>query len=103
MVAVRLLRKDSIFRFDIPIGGDYNTVNAASKNHGPSWRMIVEMTSPPTGYGIYPGGQSGNPGSKYYDNLIDPWASGDYINLLFMQDEQDLTDIMASQKLIPQQ
>ncbi|NCT15967.1 MAG: penicillin acylase family protein, partial [Flavobacteriales bacterium] len=46
-------------RFDLPIGGDRNTVNAADKNHGPSWRMIVEMSSPPKALGIYPGGQSG--------------------------------------------
>ena len=52
-------------RFDIPIGGGKNIVNATSENWGPSWRMIVEMTSPPTALGIYPGGQSGNPGSKY--------------------------------------
>ncbi|MCK0115306.1 penicillin acylase family protein [Gelidibacter sp. F63206] len=90
-------------RFDLHIGGDYNTVNAAAKNHGPSWRMIVEMTSPPTGYGIYPGGQSGNPGSKYYDNFIDRWAAGDYMDLLFMQSQQDTKDIIASQTLTPKQ
>lgn len=90
-------------RFDIAIGGDYNTVNAASKNHGPSWRMIVEMTSPPTGYGIYPGGQSGNPGSKYYDNFIDDWAAGKYMDLLFMQDQDATTGIIASQILTPKQ
>lgn len=88
-------------RFDIPIGGDYNTVNAAAKNHGPSWRMIVEMTSPPTALGIYPGGQSGNPGSKYYDNFIDQWAAGEYINLLFMQDQNVTEGVMATQTLLP--
>ncbi len=90
-------------RFDIPIGGDYNTVNAAAKNHGPSWRMIVEMTSPPTALGIYPGGQSGNPGSKYYDNMIDQWAAGEYINLLFIQDQNNTEGIMATQTLTPKQ
>ncbi|MEZ4856462.1 MAG: penicillin acylase family protein [Gelidibacter sp.] len=88
-------------RFDIPIGGDYNTVNAAAKNHGPSWRMIVEMTSPPTALGIYPGGQSGNPGSNYYDNFIDQWAAGEYINLLFMQDQNVTEGVMATQTLSP--
>ena len=48
-------------RFNIPISGGRSIVNAASKNHGPSWRMIVEMSSPPSALGIYPGGQSGNP------------------------------------------
>lgn len=88
-------------RFNIPIGGDSNTVNAASKNHGPSWRMIVEMTSPPTALGIYPGGQSGNPGSKYYDNFIDEWAAGKYYKLLFIQDSNNTKGIIATQTLTP--
>lgn len=88
-------------RFDIPIGGDRNTVNAAAKNHGPSWRMIVEMSSPPKALGIYPGGQSGNPGSQYYDNFIDKWAAGDYLNLLFMQKPDSNDGIIATQTLTP--
>ena len=88
-------------RFNIPIGGDRNTVNAADKNHGPSWRMIVEMTSPPTALGIYPGGQSGNPGSKYYDNFIDQWASGDYLELNFIQNPESSDGILFTQTLTP--
>ncbi|NNK39388.1 MAG: penicillin acylase family protein, partial [Winogradskyella sp.] len=88
-------------RFNIAIGGDSNAVNAVSKNHGPSWRMIVELTSPPTALGIYPGGQSGNPGSKYYDNFIDDWSKGNYYNLLFIQDPNKTENIIATQFLIP--
>jgi len=88
-------------RFDLPIGGDRNTVNAADKNHGPSWRMIVEMSSPPKALGIYPGGQSGNPGSHFYDNFIDQWAAGDYINLLFMQSSESEIGVIATQTLTP--
>jgi penicillin amidase len=88
-------------RFDLPIGGDRNTVNAADKNHGPSWRMIVEMTSPPTALGIYPGGQSGNPGSKYYDNFIDRWAVGEYFQALFIQDQTSTEGVISTQTLTP--
>jgi penicillin amidase len=88
-------------RFDIPIGGDRNIVNATSENHGPSWRMIVEMTSPPTALGIYPGGQSGNPGSKYYDNFIDDWAAGKYHSLQFLQSNAATDKIIGTQTLIP--
>jgi len=88
-------------RFNIPVGGSSNAVNAASKNHGPSWRMIVEMTSPPKALGIYPGGQSGNPGSRYYDDFIDKWAAGEYINLLIMQDQNETREKMTTQTLIP--
>ncbi|WP_323787367.1 penicillin acylase family protein [Psychroserpens sp.] len=90
-------------RFDIPIGGDRNTVNASDINHGPSWRMIVEMSSPPKAYGIYPGGQSGNPGSRYYDNFIDDWAAGNYYDLLFMQDNNSTEGITSTQTLTPKQ
>nr|WP_297912678.1 penicillin acylase family protein [uncultured Allomuricauda sp.] len=88
-------------KLDIPIGGDRNIVNATSENHGPSWRMIVEMTSPPTALGIYPGGQSGNPGSKYYDNFIDDWAAGRYHSLNFLQSNEASSAIIGTQTLIP--
>lgn len=88
-------------RFDIPIGGGRNIVNATSENWGPSWRMIVEMTSPPTALGIYPGGQSGNPGSKYYDNFIDDWAAGKYHQLNFLQSDIATDVIISTQTLTP--
>lgn len=88
-------------RFELPIGGDGNTVNAMSQTHGPSWRMIVELSSPPKALGIYPGGQSGNPGSKYYDNFIDDWAVGKYHSLNFMPSNEANDGIMASQTLTP--
>ncbi len=88
-------------RFNIPIGGDRNIVNATSEDHGPSWRMIVEMTSPPTALGIYPGGQSGNPGSKYYDNFIDDWAAGKYHSLNFLQSDTATDVIIGTQTLTP--
>ncbi|WP_296312670.1 penicillin acylase family protein [Winogradskyella sp. UBA3174] len=91
----------ALSRFDIPIGGDGSTVNATSENHGPSWRMIVEMTSPPTALGIYPGGQSGNPGSKYYDNFIDDWAAGKYHSLNFLQSNTATNAIIGTQTLTP--
>ncbi|MDB4583399.1 penicillin acylase family protein, partial [Draconibacterium sp.] len=90
-------------RFNIPIGGDGGIVNATSKNHGPSWRMIVEMSSPPKAIGIYPGGQSGNPGSKYYDNFIDQWAAGEYFDILYLQDKNQTNGVMDTQNLIPKQ
>ncbi|WP_019670143.1 penicillin acylase family protein [Eudoraea adriatica] len=87
-------------RFNLPIGGGRNIVNATKKNHGASWRMIVEMSSPPTALGIYPGGQSGNPGSRYYDNFIDDWAAGKYRTLNFMQTDSNEDGIIGTQTLI---
>jgi penicillin G amidase len=72
-------------------GGNGDIVNAIKGSHGPSWRMIVQLTTPTEAYGVYPGGQSGNPGSKYYDNFVDSWAEGKYNKLWFMRDG-DKTD-----------
>ncbi|RNC88238.1 MAG: penicillin acylase family protein [Winogradskyella sp.] len=88
-------------RTNIPIGGDGSSVNAMTSNHGPSWRMIVEMGDTPKAFGIYPGGQSGNPGSKYYDNFIDDWAKGNYFQIEFMQSENDDASIISTQTLTP--
>ncbi|MBS1643854.1 MAG: penicillin acylase family protein [Bacteroidetes bacterium] len=68
----------------LKIGGWGNTINAASGNHGPSWRMIVEMDTHPKGYGVYPGGQSGNPGSQHYSDYINYWVEGKYFELNFL-------------------
>ena len=45
--------------------------------------MVTELTDEVNAYGIYPGGQSGNPGSKYYDTFINDWLVGKYYKLLF--------------------
>jgi penicillin amidase len=68
-------------------GGDQWTVDAADglpvSEAGPSWRMIVQPgvagQSPPSGWGIYPGGQSENPASPWYENLVADWWNGRYL------------------------
>ncbi len=71
-------------------GGGSNIVNATKKTHGPSWRMVVQLTSKTEAYGIYPGGQSGNPGSPYYDNAVADWVAGNYYLLrIFDPSEKD--------------
>lgn len=82
---------------DLDIGGAKGTINSLNGFHGPSWRMVVEMGETPKGYGIYPGGQSGNPGSRFYDNMIDTWAAGELNELLFLKDKKD-----QSKKIIKQ-
>ncbi|MDN3668140.1 penicillin acylase family protein [Echinicola jeungdonensis] len=65
---------------NIPTGGGKGIVNATSHRKGASWRMVVEMGDEITGKGIFPGGQSGNPGSKYYCNFVEKWARGAYLD-----------------------
>ena len=80
-----LARLDAFSRLHLPIGGGTNTINAAKEQHGPSWRMVVSLTPETEAYGVYPGGESGNPGSKYYDDFVDEWAAGKYFPLWMMK------------------
>jgi penicillin amidase len=87
--AVRhLLRLAPFSRMKLPIGGGNHIINATKDYHGPSWRMIVHLTDDIEAYGVYPGGQSGNPGSKYYDTFVDTWAEGKYYRLWLMKKEE---------------
>ncbi|UJP63373.1 penicillin acylase family protein [Mongoliitalea daihaiensis] len=70
----------SFSRSGVYTGGGAGILNATSSRHGASWRMVVEMGDQIKAYGIYPGGQSGNPGSKFYDHFLKTWAIGSYAN-----------------------
>ncbi len=93
------LSKQSLFSANqITADGHVSALNALSGRGGPSWRMIVEMGENIDAYGIYPGGQSENPGSRYYDNMIEKWSKGEYFPLLFMQQKQDYQDKIIFQQ-----
>ncbi len=81
---LHLTKIPALSRLNLPIGGGVNIINATTDVHGPSWRMIVHLTDEIEAYGLYPGGQSGNPGSPYYDTFVDYWAAGKYYRLLFL-------------------
>ncbi len=96
--ARHLLRIPALSRMHLPIGGGTHCINAAKQFHGPSWRMVVQLTDTTEAYGIYPGGQSGNPGSFYYDSFINNWAAGHYYKLWFMKPGEN-TDLRAKWKI----
>jgi penicillin G amidase len=80
-----LSKKLLAFSRPVPVGGNSDIINATTVSHGPSWRMIVQLSETTEAYGLYPGGQSGNPGSKYYDNFVDNWVQGKYYRLWMMK------------------
>jgi penicillin amidase len=52
--------------------------------------MVVELGKDGVkAWGVYPGGSSGNPGSPFYDHMVDQWAKGEYNELFFMRNPQD--------------
>jgi penicillin G amidase len=82
-------------------GGNASIVNATSEKKGPSWRMIVSPGSPGQAFGVYPGGQSGNPGSAFYKNFIDTWAKGTYYQLLVLQPHEQHQRIIHITRCAP--
>ncbi len=81
---------------NVQIGGSKNIVNAVGKIWGPSWRMIVELSPEgPKAYGVYPGGQSGNPGSFYFDNNLERWRTIQYRKLNYCERKEEVVKPIA--------
>lgn len=74
-------------RGPFPASGDAWTVDSAvggtTATFGPSWRMVVAWKGArqADAVAIYPAGQSENPSSPWYDNLISLWRRGEYVPL----------------------
>ncbi len=77
--------------FDLPAtprGGDATTVNATGgdayvQEYGASYREILDFADWDRSLATSVPGQSGQPGSPYYDNLLQPWADGHYFPLVY--------------------
>jgi penicillin amidase len=70
---------------DFFTGGSSMVIDAKKGGNGPSWRMVVQMGPTVKGYGVFPGGESGNPGSFYYSNMFQTWVDGKLNELLFLK------------------
>lgn len=86
---MHLMDIDAFSKIGLKQEGHPNAINAISRNWGPSLRMIVEMGEHPKAYGIYVGGQSGNPASNEYDRFVDDWANGQYYDLKFFVNKEE--------------
>jgi penicillin amidase len=51
---------------------------------------------------VYPGGQSGNPGSHYYNNTTKLWAKGNYIPFQFYQEPAKMKSVLATLTIKPE-
>ena len=73
-----------------PLGGAPGCVNATSPDYtrqlavrtAPSYRLIVDLAAGGEALAINAPGQSGNPFSRHYADMIKPWQQGDYHPLL---------------------
>jgi penicillin G amidase len=94
-----LAQIDAFSQLQVATGGCATCINAMKESHGPAWRMVVTLDQQPHGIGIYPGGQSGNPGSRHYDDFIADWAAGRAYDLKFMPNPGDPSAVYSLQLL----
>ena len=70
----------------IETSGGRHIVNAMNKSHGPSWRMVVELSNPPKAWVNYPGGQSGDVASPHFKDMVDSFFEGKYYEVTLQPD-----------------
>ncbi len=87
---MHLTRVPAFSATDLIADGCTDAINAMGKSFGPSWRMIVSLENDIKAYAVYPGGQSGNPSSQYYSNMIEPWLKGEYFELNNSPDKEKI-------------
>jgi penicillin amidase len=61
--------------------------------------MVVALGEKPEAWGVYPGGQSGHPGSAHYDDFVDDWVRGEAYRLLFLDSSEDRSDRLAGRAI----
>lgn len=92
-----LLQGLPAFSYHVQHGGNHDIVNASSHRNGPSWRMVVSLEKVKLrAWGVYPGGQSGNPGSRYYNNLLNAWAQGKYFEFQFESQPSKMKSVLST-------
>jgi penicillin amidase len=87
-----LLRLRPLSALNIPVQGGPGLLNPSDGSgiHGASWRMVVQLGREVRGWGVYPGGQSGNPLSPWYADRLPAWTEGRLDSLPFPRTPDDL-------------
>lgn len=87
-----LLRLPGFSALDIPVQGGPGTLNPSSGEgtQGSSWRMVVELGPEVRAWAVYPGGQSGAPGSARYTDRLSRWATGQLEPVLFPRSPNEI-------------
>ncbi len=99
---MHLTQLPAFSRLEVPVQGGNATLWPSTGNghHGPSWRMVVEMSSPRRAWATYPGGQSGHPLSAHYDDRIDGWSRGALDTLRLPEREDQLSGPSQRARLV---
>ena len=96
-------------RGPVTVGGDVDTPNqVAGNSHSvggpinwiPSFRFIVDLANLDRTMFMFTCGQSGQPASRHYDDLVAPWSRGDYLRLLWSRADVE-SHLARETRLIP--
>ncbi|MGX4668664.1 penicillin acylase family protein [Cerasibacillus sp. JNUCC 74] len=60
-----------------PMAADYDSETGII-NHGAPWRFVIDMSQADQGYHLVAPGQSGHIKSKWYDDQLEDWVTGNY-------------------------
>ncbi len=86
---VHLARIPAFSRLNLLTSGGKHIVNATRRRAGVSWKMVVSCGEEVKAWGIYPGGQSGNPGSYHYDDFVSTWQKGELAELIYLKTPEE--------------
>jgi penicillin amidase len=88
---------DKLFnRGPYPASGDSTTLWATGSNRhnldsggiiGPPFRFIADLGDLRNSWGLLAPGQSGQPGSRHYDDQIEAWFKGEYHPMLYARED----------------
>lgn len=83
-------RADDLATARWPVGGDNDTVHRMSYRtsdfrvtSGASYRQVIDLADWDRSLAINVPGQSSDPESPYYDNLLEAWSKGEYFPMVF--------------------
>ncbi len=102
---------DRLFnRGPYPLGGDGTTVWATGASRhdlsseriiGPPFRFIADLGDLRNSLGLLTPGQSGQPGSRHYDDQVQAWFSGQYHPMLYAREDVE-REAKAVLRLLPE-
>ncbi len=97
-----LLGLPGLSALGLPVRGGPTTISPLSGRGtaGASWRMVVELGEQVRAWATYPGGQSGNPSSRWYTDRLPQWVAGELAPVYLPRTPSDLPDSLRATRII---
>lgn len=77
--------------------GSPNSIFANTSTHGPVWKLVVALgPGKPKAWGMFPGGQAGDPLSRHFDDFVEPWVKGEMKEIVFLESSSEANPRLRS-------